>query len=111
MNPMTEHRPAAFVWTKIQAEAGETLDRILGRKELERLAGNGSFWWGIGESKARAIRVLAGKQPAKPNTICRSLTNVVNWKPGVERMASPQRLSSLKVERLPVTTAGLPFSK
>jgi hypothetical protein len=43
--------PNAFVWTKIQADAGESVRQILYRKEQERLAGDGSFWWGIGESK------------------------------------------------------------
>jgi hypothetical protein len=54
--------PATFVWTKIQADAGETIQRILNRKELERQAGNGTFWWGIGESKAAAINLLAKKE-------------------------------------------------
>ena len=48
---------------KIQADAGESVERILKRKELERLAGGGAFWWGIGESKAGAINVLAENEP------------------------------------------------
>jgi len=55
--------PTTFVWTKIQADAGETIERILYRKELERQAGGGTFWWGIGESKAAAIRLLAKERP------------------------------------------------
>jgi hypothetical protein len=55
--------PASFVWTKIQADAGETIRRILNRKELERQAGSGTFWWGIGESKAAAISLLAKSEP------------------------------------------------
>ena len=56
---MTENEiPDAFVWTKIQAEAGELIGRILARKELERAAGDGHFWWGIGESKGAAISLL-----------------------------------------------------
>ena len=38
--------PGAFVWTKIQAEAGQSIKRILNRKELERQASDGTFWWG-----------------------------------------------------------------
>jgi hypothetical protein len=33
-------KPHASVWTKIQADAGENVRRILNRKELERLATN-----------------------------------------------------------------------
>jgi hypothetical protein len=48
---------SAFIWTKIQADSGQSIDRILNRKELERQSGN-TFWWGIGESKADQIRLL-----------------------------------------------------
>jgi hypothetical protein len=41
--------PDRFVWTKIQADAGQSVDRILRRKELERQLG-GTFWWGIGQA-------------------------------------------------------------
>jgi hypothetical protein len=54
--------PNAFVWTKVQAEAGQSLDRILNRKELERKSG-GTFWWGIGESKAEKVMLLVAQQP------------------------------------------------
>lgn len=40
----------SFCWTKIQAEAGQPLDEILRRKELERASGNGIFYWGVGNS-------------------------------------------------------------
>jgi hypothetical protein len=49
--------PSTFIWTKIQADAGQDLNRILRRKELERLSG-GTFWWGIGESKATKIGMV-----------------------------------------------------
>jgi len=42
--------PNAFCWTKMGTEAGQTLDTILRRKELERRAGGGVFAWGIGNS-------------------------------------------------------------
>ena len=50
--------PNAFVWTKIQAEAGQSIKRILNRKELERQASDGTFWWGIGESRSRKFDLL-----------------------------------------------------
>lgn len=42
--------PDAFCWTKMGTEAGQSLDTILRRKELERRAGGGVFAWGIGNS-------------------------------------------------------------
>jgi hypothetical protein len=59
--------PRAFVWTKMQGEAGEGIQGIRNRKELERLAG-GSFWWGIGESKSQSITLLRHTEP-KPIVI------------------------------------------
>ena len=44
-----------FVWSKMQAEAGQSLDAIIARKEAERIAGNGVFWWGIGSSLGEAV--------------------------------------------------------
>lgn len=56
--------PSAFVWTKIQADSGERIEGILYRKEIERQAGDGVFWWGIGESKRQAIDLLLKKEPS-----------------------------------------------
>ena len=55
--------PNTFVWTKIQAEAGQSVDRILIRKELERQSG-GTFRWGVGESKAEKVTLLAASKPS-----------------------------------------------
>jgi hypothetical protein len=46
----------AFVWTKMGVESGETLPQIIQRKEAERIAGDGNFWWGIGTSLGAAVR-------------------------------------------------------
>ena len=52
--------PDKFVWTKMGFDAGETLENIVRRKELERRSGEGAFenvfWWGVGESRGEAIR-------------------------------------------------------
>ncbi len=40
--------PRFVCWTKMQAEAGQNLSDIFRRKEYERKAGNGIFFWGIG---------------------------------------------------------------
>ena len=49
-----------FVCSVIGGDANETLDHIVKRKEAERVAGSGEFWWGLGaplgadvEDKAR----------------------------------------------------------
>jgi hypothetical protein len=47
---------ASFVWTKMGVESGEDLGRIVQRKEAERVAGKGRFWWGIGNSLGSAVR-------------------------------------------------------
>src|SRR6266498_182278 len=61
--PMTTTEiQSAFIWTKIQADSGQSIDRVLNRKELERQSGN-TFWWGIGESKADQIRLLLTRNP------------------------------------------------
>jgi hypothetical protein len=46
-------------WTRMQTEAGQELGRIVRRKELERRAGNGLFFWGVGNPPSRAIPRLA----------------------------------------------------
>ncbi len=50
--------PDAFCWTRFGAEAGELFDAILARKERERVANDGVFYWGIGNSVAPAIAEL-----------------------------------------------------
>jgi hypothetical protein len=47
---------AFFVWSKMQTESGATLPAILALKENERLAGNGQFWWGVGNSLGPRLR-------------------------------------------------------
>jgi hypothetical protein len=41
---------ASFVWTKMQGQAGQTIEVTVARKEAERIAGSGRFWWGIGNN-------------------------------------------------------------
>jgi hypothetical protein len=56
---LSTHR--VFCWTKIQAESGEDLARILRRKDLERRAGGGVFFWGVGNSLGKKTHaVLSG---------------------------------------------------
>jgi len=46
-------------WSRMQAEAGQQLDAIIARKELERRAGDGCFFWGVGNPPAVIARTLA----------------------------------------------------
>lgn len=53
-------------WSRMQAEAGQSLERIIERKELERQAGDGVFLWGVGNPPAIISSVLArAKIPVK----------------------------------------------
>ncbi len=55
--------PEIFCWTKMQAEAGQPLELILRRKEAERAAGDGMFFWGIGTSVAQRVRQMLEQVP------------------------------------------------
>ncbi len=55
-------------WSRMQAEAGQGLRQIIARKETERLAGNGVFFWGVGNPPSRAIPALA-RAGAKVNAV------------------------------------------
>jgi hypothetical protein len=55
--------PDIFCWTKMGAEAGQGLNDILHRKELERAAGNGSFAWGIGNSLGNSANFARQQSP------------------------------------------------
>jgi hypothetical protein len=53
-----EPLPRRFCWTRFGTEAGDTIDAILARKEVERQANDGVFFWGIGNSIAPAVAEL-----------------------------------------------------
>ena len=54
-----ESHTSVLCWTRMQAEAGQNLDAIIQRKELERKTGKGVFFWGIGNAPNRNIGNLA----------------------------------------------------
>ena len=57
---ISNYRPDGYLcWSRIQAEAGQSIEQIIARKERERLAGDGMFYWGVGNPPAVAIRCLA----------------------------------------------------
>lgn len=59
LNPDT--LPGAFCWTRFGPDAGEPIETIIARKETERRAGDGTFYWGIGSAVGRAMEALAAE--------------------------------------------------
>jgi hypothetical protein len=80
------------VWTRFGTEAGQTIDRILARKEAERIANGGLFLWGIGNSVATGIEellravdvpeVLFSPIKARPRQVDVAPSCVVAWMSG-----------------------------
>lgn len=50
--------PECFCWTRYGTEAGETIETIISRKEIERTSNLGLFLWGIGNSLGPSISLL-----------------------------------------------------
>jgi len=50
--------PPCFVWTRFGTEAGQSVLDILRRKEKERAANGGVFYWGIGNAVGPSILEL-----------------------------------------------------
>ena len=50
--------PKYFLWSKIGTESGESLETIIRRKEIEREACNGIFYWGVGSSVGTSLLTL-----------------------------------------------------
>ncbi len=82
--------PDVFVWTRFGTEAGEPIQRILERKEAERRANDGLFFWGIGNAIAPAVRellaftqdpeVLFSPIRSRPRTVDVEPDAVVEWR-------------------------------
>lgn len=49
----------SFVWNEIGFDAGETPEHVVIRKEAERLAGSGEFWWGLDAPLGITVEVHA----------------------------------------------------
>jgi len=50
--------PESFCWTRFGTEAGQSTSQILARKEQERIANGGLFFWGIGNAIGPSISEL-----------------------------------------------------
>jgi hypothetical protein len=87
--------PEAFCWTRFGTEAGERIEKILERKEAERLSCSGVFFWGIGNSVAPAIaellrqtdrpEVLFSPLRSRPRQVDVTPGRVVRWTAGETR--------------------------
>ena len=71
-------------WTRMQSEAGQRLDAIIARKELERRAGGGLFLWGVGNAPGRlpARLARAGTQPAVVFSVMKTPPKAADSAPG-----------------------------
>ena len=78
--------PKCFCWSRFGTEAGETIEQILERKEVERSKNNGLFLWGIG------------------NSIGPSLGDLLSCEKFPEVLFSPIISAPKRVDILPTTT-------
>jgi hypothetical protein len=94
--------PDVFCWTRIGTEAGQSVEQILARKEVERRANNGVFYWGIGTSIAPALRelvrnsqspeVLFSPIKGRPRPVDVSPTRILLWTAGETLDGEPIQL-------------------
>lgn len=92
MRGRDQQLPAAFCWTRFGTEAGEPIGAILERKEQERRANDGTFFWGIGNSVAPGLAALLKrcKRPevlfspikGRPRPVDVAPATVISWRAG-----------------------------
>jgi len=58
INPHLTH---LVCWTRMQTEAGQDIRSIIARKELERRAGEGLFFWGVGNAPSRFVKAFVAR--------------------------------------------------
>jgi hypothetical protein len=75
--------PPYFCWTRFGTEGGQGIGKILERKEEEREANGGLFFWGIGNALGPSIRELL-RRTANPEVLfspIKSLARSVDSQP------------------------------
>ena len=79
----TSKLPEVFCWSKMGTESGESLEQILIRKEMERLANGGEFAWGVGNSLGLSITMLmqSKKEPKVIFTKMKSKPKILDERP------------------------------
>ncbi len=91
--------PFAFCWTRVGVEAGQPLESIFRRKEEERAANGGLFFWGIGSAIGPSIAELVRQSP-QPEVMfspIKSAARSVDAKPeSVVAWTSAQRFDGSK---------------
>ena len=64
---VSENSQAEIIcWSRMQAESGQGLQQIVARKERERHAGKGLFFWGVGNAPSTVTRALAKTETPIP---------------------------------------------
>lgn len=86
----------------MQAEAGQSLEEILKRKERERRAGNGVFLWGVGNAPSTAIsplarlrvsiRVVFSAMKSKPKAADVAPSRTVVWRRYIDEHGAERQL-------------------
>ena len=99
--------PEVFVWTRFGTEAGQRIEEIIERKELERRANEGVFLWGIGNNIAPSLPTLlrSGKTPmvafspikSKPRAVDQSPGQVAVWRRATTPTGAPFDLPSASI--------------
>ena len=110
--------PQHFCWTRYGTEAGESIERILQRKEAERAANRGTFLWGIGSALGPSIEALLGvtKSPkvifspikSAPRAVDVRPERVVRWQMGVSFRGESYRLPDHSVVTSRASSAARP---
>lgn len=82
--------PSLFCWSRFGTESGEPITKILERKEVERQATGGTFYWGIGNSVGPGMaelvqrcaepEVLFSPIKSKPRLVDVAPALVVRWR-------------------------------
>ncbi|BCH35250.1 hypothetical protein MesoLjLc_71800 [Mesorhizobium sp. L-8-10] len=108
-----DHEPELLCWTRMQSEGGQKLEDIVARKELERRAGDGVFFWGVGNAPAVAtstyarlgipVPVIFSVMKGRPKAVDASPRSLLVWRRyldmyGAERELPPQALITSRGE-------------
>ncbi|MER9392394.1 MULTISPECIES: hypothetical protein [unclassified Mesorhizobium] len=110
----TASRVDEFIcWSRMQAEAGQPLEAIVERKEQERRAGNGTFFWGVGNPPAviasalarsgMPVRAIFSIMKSRPKAVDVAPERTVVWRRyidayGAERTLPPNALVTSRAD-------------